>query len=601
MHFKRLLKNRLNIFNLCLFFCISLISNTLEANTNNIDEQLEVADKIRSSDPKEFQRIINELKNTKHLLSESQQHYLNYLIGYQQSISGQLQQSINTYKSLLKPNVSTELKFRANSSMINTFAITQNWTEGLIHLSMILEQLPKINKNAIKESGLAATAIFYNQIGQYALGLKYAEQLSVSSQEKRTSCFAASMIIESKLHLQQLEHNGNDIAEAIKLCEREAIVANFIRSYGAKLNIINNNPTDVINGLTPHLAEINSTRYPRLIVEIYTSLAEAYWLQKNLDKTEQLALESVTIGQNIKTTQAVIKAYKLLYKVAKKRSNHQEVALKYYETYAELDKTYVNEAQAKHLAFQLAEHQAFEQESQIKLLNEQNNALAAEQALAKTQANNRKLIILSLGLIIIVFAFLGMRFWRTHKRVRQLAEYDPLTGIFNRGHFTQVTNSALKYCQNAKQDLSLIMFDLDHFKKVNDIFGHACGDWALKETIKACKGIGRQNDIFARLGGEEFCLVLPSCNIDTAMLRAEACRAAIEAIITEESGHDFSITASFGVTDVKRSGFTLDKLLADADMAAYTSKNAGRNRITMFEIPQTEKPKKLDNSWDYET
>jgi diguanylate cyclase (GGDEF)-like protein len=145
------------------------------------------------------------------------------------------------------------------------------------------------------------------------------------------------------------------------------------------------------------------------------------------------------------------------------------------------------------------------------------------------------------------------------------------------------------------------MFDLDHFKKVNDIFGHACGDWALKETIKACKGIGRQNDIFARLGGEEFCLVLPSCNIDAAMLRAEACRAAIEAIITEESGHDFSITASFGVTDVKRSGFTLDKLLADADMAAYTSKNAGRNRITLFEIPQTEKPKKLDNSWDYET
>jgi diguanylate cyclase (GGDEF)-like protein len=600
MHFKLLLKNRLSIFNLCLFFCLSFISNTLEANTNNVDEQLEVADKIRSSDPKEFQKIINDLKNKKHSLSESQQHYLNYLIGYQQSISGQLDQSIKTYKSLLKSNVSTELKFRANSSMINTFAITQNWTEGLIHLSMVLEQLPKVNKNTIKESGLAATAIFYNQIGQYALGLKYAELLSNSSQAKRTSCFAASMIIDSKLHLKLLEHNGNEIAEAIKLCESEAIVANFIRSYGAKLNIINNKPTQVIDDLTPHLAEINSTRYPRLIVEIYTSLAEAYWLQNNLDKTEQLALESVTIGQNIKTTQAVIKAYKLLYKVAKKRSHHQEVALQYYETYAELDKTYVNEAQAKHLAFQLAEHNSFAQESQIKLLNEQNNALAAEQALAKTQAANRKLIILLLGLVILAFTFVGMRFCRSHKRVKELAEYDPLTGIYNRGHFTHVTKSALKYCKNAQQDLSVIMFDLDHFKKVNDSFGHACGDWALKETIKVCQSIGRKNDIFARLGGEEFCLVLTSCTIDVAMLRAEACRAAIEEIITEESGCEFSITASFGVTDLKRSGFTLDKLLADADMAAYASKNAGRNRVTMFEVPETNQPKKLDNSWNYE-
>ena len=116
---------------------------------------------------------------------------------------------------------------------------------------------------------------------------------------------------------------------------------------------------------------------------------------------------------------------------------------------------------------------------------------------------------------------------------------------------------------------------------------------------KACEKLGRKNDIFARLGGEEFCLILPSCNIDAAILRAEACRAAIEAIITEESTHDFTITASFGVTDAKRSGFTLDKLLADADMAAYASKNAGRNRVTLFEVPQTDKPKKLDNSWNY--
>jgi diguanylate cyclase (GGDEF)-like protein len=230
-------------------------------------------------------------------------------------------------------------------------------------------------------------------------------------------------------------------------------------------------------------------------------------------------------------------------------------------------------------------------------LNEKNTLLISEQALAKAKVANIQLMI---GILVATLSLLilwGSRMLKNHKRVKELAEYDALTGIYNRGHFTHIANSALKYCKSAEQDLSLIMFDLDHFKKVNDSFGHACGDWALKETIKVCQNIGRKNDIFARLGGEEFCLVLPSCNIAAAILRAESCRAAIEAIITEESGYDFSITASFGVTDVKRSGFDLEKLLADADFAAYISKNAGRNRVTVFEPKEDEEGEQLDNAW----
>ena len=157
--------------------------------------------------------------------------------------------------------------------------------------------------------------------------------------------------------------------------------------------------------------------------------------------------------------------------------------------------------------------------------------------------------------------------------------------------------NALKYCQNSQQELSLIMFDLDHFKKINDNFGHMCGDWALKETIRVCKKIGRKNDIFARLGGEEFCILLPSCNIEAAVLRAEACRAAIENTITEDSGNDFTITASFGVTDVKRSGFDLEKLLADADFATYDSKHSGRNRVTVYEPETPETSVSLANTF----
>jgi len=590
--------NKKRVSSLCftlflLFF--SFLGNASDIANTDIDQLLESANKVRTSNPTLFSNILNRLNAQQEEMTSEQEYYFTYLKAYKLTYNGKTQQSIPIFQHLVSSDTESLIKFRARITLINAFGIEQNWAEGLSHLSIVLTKLPEMQDHDERINGLTIAAIFYNQIGQYALGLKYATLVTNSTPNKRTNCFSTAMIIESKLHLEQLQNSESEIQQAIKLCKDEAILVNFIRSYSAKFNLTNNNSTDVIRLLTPHLAEVNSTKYPRLIVEIYTSLAEAYWLQGNLDKTEELALESIKIGENIKTTQAVISAYQLLYKIAKKRSTHQEIALKYFETYAELDKAYTNEVQAKHLAFQLAEHQAIEQENKIDLLNKKNDLLTsekalltAEQALIKANAENTRFIILILLMTLSVLLFWGYRLLKAHKRIKQLAEYDALTRIFNRGHFTQVANNAIDYCENANQELSIIMFDLDYFKKVNDSYGHACGDWALKKAVEVCQTIGRQNDIFARLGGEEFCLLLTSCNINAAQLRAEACRKAIAEINTADSGFDFTITASFGITDAKTSGYELEKLLADADSATYASKDIGRNQVTIFQAKNTE-------------
>ncbi|TWX64751.1 GGDEF domain-containing protein [Colwellia demingiae] len=580
-----------------MFFLLA--QDAIATSPNNIDKLLGEANESRSSDPVKYSFLLEELNSQHKSMSLQQNYYFDYLTAYQLIYNGKPKKATSKLITLLSSEASALTKLKARLTLVNIFAIEQNWSDGLSHLSTALKQLPKIKKNMdIKEKVLGMAAIFYNQLGQYSLGLKYAERLIITSTKNRVLCVASMNIIESKLYLKKLNTSNTEIQDAITLCKNEPIAVNFIRTYKAKYDLENNDASKVIVSLPSYLTQVEATKYPRLIVEIYAALAQAYLMQGNLKEASVLALKTITIGENIQTTQAVVSAYKTLYQLELIKKNHQK-ALDYHQKYSQLDKAYLDETTVKYLAFQLAEHQTFEQESQIELLNEKNNSLATEQALAKTQVANRQLVILLLIVIILVLAFIGTRFYRAHKRVKELAEYDPLTGIYNRGHFTHVTNSALKYCKNAQQDMSVIMFDLDHFKKVNDSFGHACGDWALKETIKVCQRIGRKNDIFARLGGEEFCLVLTSCTIDMAMLRAEACRAAIEEIITEESGHDFSITASFGVTDIKRSGFNLDKLLADADMAAYASKNTGRNRVTMFEVPQTDQAKKLDSSWNY--
>lgn len=590
-------KNRLII---CLFFFFIFANkNALCFELENIDEQLKNADSVRSNNPKQFNKLINQLRNSRVSLSDEQTQYLNYLLAYQQSISGELESAVQKYKAIVNSTASNNLKFRANSSIINTFAITQNWSEGLFYLSKNLEMLKSLPNDETKQTGLIISAIFYNLIGQYELGLRYSSIAQSETKSPRTLCTANQLVLEAKFKLGQVNADNKEISQAVESCEKanEIIMTSQIQTYLAKLHMDNGDSQKAKNVLLNTLEAIKNSNYAPVIALYYVLLAEIYFEEKNYNKSAIYANKTVIKTGGSGNIKPLISAYSLLYKIHLQNESHQE-ALDYYVKFSEANKAHLEGEKAKHLAFQLAQHKSFEQKSKIKLLNEKNALLTSEQALAKVKVANVQLIIAILTVTLALLTLWGGRLYKTHKRIKELAEFDALTGIYNRGHFTHVANSAIKYCKNAQQELSIIMFDLDHFKSVNDNYGHACGDWALKETINVCQNIGRQNDIFARLGGEEFCLLLPSCDIHAATLRAEACRVAIEEIITEASGFDFSLSASFGVTNMKMSGFELDKLLADADSAAYASKHAGRNRVTVFTVKESEKAEQLDNSWD---
>ncbi|PKH88856.1 GGDEF domain-containing protein [Colwellia sp. Bg11-28] len=566
----------------------------------NLAKKLELADNNRHANPLLFKKIMNELTLEKLRLTAIQQSLLDYLEGYSLAYSGEHDEAERKLKIILNSNASDLIKFRARYTLINISAINERWAEGLKFISTNNELISSVENQEHIQTNILATIIFYTQIKQYQLALQSIDKLASKKTTPQIQCFLMQFNIEAKFHLKQLSLRDVKINEALELCHeaKNKIGASLIRIYQAKLNLQIKKPNIALAILLPQIENIKSTLFPMLIAGMNNTLSEAYYQTGDIHNSKSYALKALKINKNNSAVKRGMDSYKLLYQIAKSEQDFN-LALKYHEKYAELDKAYLEGEKAKHLAFQLAEHKSLEQKSKIKLLNKKNSLLLSDQALSKAKVVNIQLMISILMVTLALLVLWGARLLKAHKRVRELAEYDPLTGIYNRGHFTHVTNSALKYCKNAQQDLSVIMFDLDHFKKVNDSFGHACGDWALKETIKVCQRIGRKNDIFARLGGEEFCLVLTGCTIDVAMLRAEACRAAIEEIITEESGNDFSITASFGVTDIKRSGFTLDKLLADADMAAYASKNAGRNRVTLFEVPYTAKANKLDDSWNY--
>jgi diguanylate cyclase (GGDEF)-like protein len=168
---------------------------------------------------------------------------------------------------------------------------------------------------------------------------------------------------------------------------------------------------------------------------------------------------------------------------------------------------------------------------------------------------------------------------RMHSQLRELAIRDPMTGIFNRRRFFELADAVFDQSRRYNRPLSAVVFDADHYKDVNDTYGHLVGDEVLKQLTARCSALIRQADIFGRYGGEEFVIVMPETGLTGALKMAERLRAAVGDSPYETEKGPVPVTISLGVARSKRSTLTLLELLSEADDALYRAKNAGRNQV----------------------
>jgi diguanylate cyclase (GGDEF)-like protein len=162
------------------------------------------------------------------------------------------------------------------------------------------------------------------------------------------------------------------------------------------------------------------------------------------------------------------------------------------------------------------------------------------------------------------------------------AHTDPMTKIFNKGYLLEALDSEFKRARALHTDFCAIYFDLDHFKKVNDTYGHDAGDYVLKEVTHLVKTTQiRPKDVFARFGGEEFVILLGNTNLKDATQLAERIRASVEGHIFIYEGKRLPVTSSVGVAELRADMENGNALLKTADKALYAAKQGGRNRVVV--------------------
>ncbi len=176
----------------------------------------------------------------------------------------------------------------------------------------------------------------------------------------------------------------------------------------------------------------------------------------------------------------------------------------------------------------------------------------------------------------------------TNRKLGELAIRDSLTGAFRRGHIEGELRRQVKAWERQPEDFSILLLDIDFFKRVNDAHGHAVGDEVLRRLAARAQETLRGSDIFGRWGGEEFIVLLPATPLAQAVEAGERVRLAIaDLAYTGEGGRRFGITVSVGVAQLAP-GETADTLTERADKALYAAKSAGRNRVLAYEPGQTQ-------------
>jgi diguanylate cyclase (GGDEF)-like protein len=163
--------------------------------------------------------------------------------------------------------------------------------------------------------------------------------------------------------------------------------------------------------------------------------------------------------------------------------------------------------------------------------------------------------------------------------VQSLALIDPLTGLQNRRSLFELGRIEFTRSYRMNRPFCCMLLDLDHFKQVNDNYGHPVGDQVLQKFAELCKSSVRAVDLIGRYGGEEFVILLPETDLDTALHVAERLRASIEKMPIRVSAQELSITVSVGVATKDENTMDLQTLIARADQAMYVAKYRGRNQV----------------------
>ncbi|MGS0691163.1 diguanylate cyclase [Shewanella sp. 0m-6] len=478
------------------------------------------------------------------------------------------------------------MQSKIHQSLSANYIALKQYSEALTLMEDSLQRIDKYDDIEIKLSSyvrLANLALVLNAYQDMREFAAKSAELSAKINDVRQHCFSLLMLAVVDLKENRSGEAQQGFLSSQIYCEEKkfpliglmsqkglALVALQSEDYNRAKYLLE----PVLKGYQEFNFQTEINHVNALLSQTYLSLGDASQAEEFANKVMSLSDDPSHIEYKAIAARVLSQRY-----VASKQ---YKLAYDYLESHQHYTNLMLDDTKAKANAYQMAKFKHRELAREIALLNQERELLQTQKELDQSDRTNNLMIVTMLIGSIFFLSLFVIYSHRQKMRYRKLALTDRLTGVYNRGAGQDFAENEFVQVSVRQTEFSVVVFDLDLFKNINDSYGHGTGDWTLKHVVSAVKPLIRDSDIFTRMGGEEFALFLPYSNETVALGIAERCKEAIAAIDTKYSGHAFNISASFGVAGNTVEDLSLDPLLKRADIALYASKHSGRNRVTLY-------------------
>lgn len=527
-------------------------------------------------------QIQADLHQHENALSPAQRWHLRLLDAREFAIGGQHAKARPLLHDIIDNSGDLDLRMSASTVLVNIDTVGHRYVKAYALVNKLTARLPSVTNTTTLVDVLAESSQMLASAGQTDLSLDYARQLKAAL-PAGNKCFGYYFEISALAQDDRISADDPLFKAGTDDCRnnKQAIFTNDIRFTQVRVLLKNKQPDKAL-ALLQHIApSVHAAGYPADAAWLQTNLATAYLAQGKLAKAKRFAHAGLASAKQRDDRRELRAIYKLLYQ-AEKTAGNNAAALAWHEKYLTQDLAAKDDTKARALAFQTVKQNVVAKKLKLDSLSKQNKVLQLQQALAAKSAETSRLYIALLLLIIAVIVAAMIRLRRSQLRFRKLARHDGLTGAVNRQHFLEQAQQTLDRLHTTGTSACLVQLDLDHFKNVNDTYGHAAGDDVLTRVVAICGSELRASDIFGRLGGEEFGILMPDCSCAEGSEITHRIRATLAATATRLTADSVvRISASFGLACTSTSGYALPELLSVADAALYRAKDAGRNQLVI--------------------
>lgn len=543
---------------------------------------LEEVDAIRVKDHPRFVGSLAELHRNSSRLTPGEKWHLRYLDGYQLNFEGRYPEAEIVLRDVMARADDDALATRATALLMNNLNEQGKYAEAYAIATRAADTLPGVTDPLARFVLLANLSQMLTFAGQPELGLQYADMMIKATPAGQSSCQAMVQKVTALEGSRKLTSRSPELLTTIDTCTRDQQPV-FAHTMALILvdRLLDEHKLDAALATNERItASVLATGYYQHVLSLASQRAQIFEQLGRTSDARTAALDAVSMSHKGDVNEALRIAYRVLYNIEKARGNHA-AALDYYEHYVVQDQGYLRDANVRNVAYEAARQHFLAEKLETEGLSKQNSILRLQQALDGKAVETSRLYIAILGFALLSIVFWTIRIKRSQLRFKWLSACDGLTGIFHHQHFMTEAARVLHALERRGGSGCLLSFDLDHFKQVNDTHGHAIGDAVLKHAVAVCQAQLRRADIFGRLGGEEFGILLVDAPCLQGSVIAGQLRAAFEASPLVVDGGGVTFSASIGLACTDTVGYDLSQLCRASDAALYQAKRAGRNRVVI--------------------